>query len=127
MRDDLDDLVELRIFDERFPGLVLRGLEMTRDRAEALAEMGRERWPRYRFEIFPREVGGVFSLAFWLGLAEAALSFLRSHLWLVALIVAIVSAALAVYLPTAHLRTYPVVAMGVVCFGLGFLGSKATP
>lgn len=96
------------------------------DRYDGRFELTIEPWGPMAFAS-PPEGPRVLTLAFWLGLLETALSFVKSHLWIVALLGTAVCALLAVYLPTPHVRAYPVIVLGLLCFGMGFLGSKATP
>lgn len=131
-----DDPVRLRIQHTTHPGCAA-DLHMPRWRAELIVLTALDRyWPDYEFSIepwrptdctSPPEGSRVLTLAFWLGIAEAILGFVKSHLWIIWPALLLGHAIAAIYLPTAHLRVYPTVGLAVLSLALGYLGSKAFP
>lgn len=112
-----EDLVRLRIADDREPGHEAE-LIMSRARAEQVVDHGLEHYPdHYRWSIAPLEEAPV--LAF-LNLVEGAVAFAAKYWWAVAGAALAILALLAVYLPQAHYRAGPLVIFGAVSFGLGF-------
>lgn len=130
-------LVRLHWQDSRDPAGSGHAI-LPRARAERLVHwiLG-EYGPRYELAIEPlRPMAGAspptkenpVTWALFLGFLQASLSFLKTHRALLFALVAVVllgaSALLAVYLPTAKQRAFPVAALGFGTFGFGVLAAK---
>lgn len=123
-----DEPVTLRISEAGPPGRST-DLTMPRWRAEAIVDVGLERWPpRYLMQINPAKERGVVWAAI-LGLLEASLAFLRGNRTLLTVLGVLLTqgvlALLAIFLPASHYRAGPAVALAVVSFLSGFAGAKA--
>lgn len=116
-----DDPVILRIA-EADTGRSL-DLRQPRWRAEAIVHAGLESWPRYTLEIDPKEGRPLATL---LAIAAFVKAF-RTPIVLALVAGAILlSAVLAIHLPAAQYRVYPVAALALVSFFTGFFAPRPT-
>lgn len=97
-----------------------------RERAERIVEAVIQRHgTRFLCEIDrPPETRLVLKM---LAVLEGAIAFLSAYKWLAGGGLLAVLLVLTVYLPGAHLRAFPAVALVVLSAGLGFLADKSLP
>jgi hypothetical protein len=128
--------VVLTITDPDDPGR-FAALPMGRARAEAIIAEGLTLWPRHEFRIDPIPIPEERTLIQFLKVAEIVAAVVRfvvrfvlPHKELVAIVsaglVALFLALLAIHLPSAHLRVFPVYALALVSFFAGFFSPRVS-